>query len=47
MCTYAVEPVYSSHLGDRRKWLLKRGFKQESMYDLLSARTKKLAVAER
>ena len=31
MCTYAVEPVYNGHLGDRRKWLLKRGFKQESM----------------
>lgn len=35
MCTHAVEPVYSGHLGDRRKWLLQRGFKQESMYGFI------------
>ena len=29
-----VEPLYKSHLGNRRNWPLQRGFKQESMYGL-------------
>ena len=30
--SYAVEPLYNGHLGDRRKLPLWRGLKQASMY---------------
>ena len=30
-----VELLQTGHLGDRRKWVLSRSFKQESIYGLL------------
>ena len=40
-----LECLYNGHIGQRRKWPLKRGFKQESMYGFFSAGTKKVAVS--
>ena len=30
----SVEPLHNSHLGDRRKWTLKRGLNKKAMYGL-------------
>ena len=43
-----VSSLYNGNMGDRRKWPLQRGFKQESMYQFFCPPgRKKVAVIER
>ena len=40
----SIEPLHNSHLGDRRKWTLKRGLNKKAMYGLPA---ENVAVVER
>ena len=45
--SYTVKTLFNGHLGDRRKWLLRRAFKQKSMYGYFVLWDKKVTVVER